>query len=349
MTIPITPAPSSIRPPRSGPPQASGSALRRHLISAVVAGCALATTAPLFAQDKAWPTRPIRIVVGFPPGGTTDIMARVVSAPLQKALGQPVVVENKPGASGNVATSEVIRAAADGYTFMVAPISVQTANPFLFKPALNPARDLQPMTTLGYAQLYLVAKSGLGVKSATEIVTMAKAAPGKLSYGSGGPGTQMHLVGELFKQQAGIDVVHIPYRGAAPALQDLLAGQIDYYFDPASGFGHLKEGRAQLVAVSGTRRSPFFPETPTLDELGIKGVELGNWFGVFAPARTPAAIVATMNKALLEALADPAVKQRFADLGAETIALDTPAFQQTLDAETAILSALIRDRNIVID
>ena len=322
---------------------------RRHIVKAMAAACALAASAPLFAQDPGWPTRAIRFVVGFPPGGTTDIMARVVAAPLHQALGQPVVVENRPGASGNVAASEVIRAAPDGYTFMVAPISVQTANPWLFKPALNPAHDLKPVTTLGHAQLYLFAKRDLDVRSATDLVAMAKANPGKLTYGSGGPGTQMHLVGELLKQQAGIDVVHIPYRGAAPALQDLMAGQIDYYFDPASGFGHLKEGRAKLLAVTGTKRSPFFPETPTLDELGIRGVELGNWFGVFAPARTPPAILARMSGELLKALAQPDVKQRFADLGAETVALDSAEFQKTLDAESKLLSALIRNRNIVIE
>ena len=322
---------------------------RRHLIRATAATCLLAAAVPVHAQDSNWPTRAVRVIVGFPPGGTTDIMARVVAAPLQKALGQPIVVENKPGASGNVATSETIRANPDGYTFMVAPISVQTANPFLFKPALNPARDLQPITTLGFAQLYLVAKKDLDVKSATDLVAMARAAPGKLSYGSGGPGTQMHLVGELFKQQADIDVVHIPYRGAAPALQDLMAGQIDYYFDPASGFSHIQEGRAKLLAVTGARRSPFFPDTPTLDELGVKGVELGNWFGVFAPAKTPPAIVKKMTAELLTALADPDVKRRFADLGAETIALDTAAFKERLDVETTVLSDLIKARNIVID
>ena len=326
---------------------------RRLALAALASVTALtgltALTTPLPASASDWPQRAIRVVVGFPPGGTTDIMSRVVAAPLQKALGQPVVVENKPGASGNVATSEVIRAAADGYTFMVAPISVQTANPFLFKPTLNPARDLKPLTTLGFAQLYLVAKKDLPVKSATDVVQLAKAQPGKLSYGSGGPGTQMHLVGELFKQQAGVDVVHIPYRGAAPALQDLMAGQIDYYFDPASGFGHIREGRANLLAVTGKQRSPFFPDTPTLAEVGVDGVELGNWFGVFAPAATPDAIVTRVREALVAAIADEGVKRRFADLGAEAIALDGAAFQETLDSETQVLSALIKSRNIVID
>lgn len=322
--------------------------LRRLLHIAAVALFLLAGSGGALAQAP-WPSKPIRFVVGFPPGGTTDVMARVVGTALGKSLGQPIIVDNRPGASGNIAVSETAKAAPDGYTLMVAPISVQTANPFLFRPTLHPERDLRPVGSLGYAQLYLVAKKSLGVKTANELVAMAKAAPGKLSYGSGGAGTQMHLVGELFKQQAGIDVVHVPYRGAAPALQDVLAGQIDYYFDPASGFQHIREGRAHLLAVTGTKRSPFFPDAPTLTELGIKGVELGNWFGVFAPAGTPAEIVARLGVEIAKAVAQPEVKQSFADLGTEAIAQNADTFRKTIASETQLLSTLIKERNLVVD
>lgn len=323
-------------------------AFRRRLVQAATALCALGAALPALAQQP-WPSKPIRMVVGFPPGGTTDVMARVVAVPLQKALGQTVIIDNKPGASGNLAVSEVGKAPADGYTLMVAPISVQTANPSLFKPALNPERDLQPVVSMGHAQLYLVVRKDLPVKSAAELVQLAKASPGKLTYGSGGPGTQMHLVGELFKQQAGMDAVHVPYRGAAPALQDLLAGQIDYYFDPASGFSHIREGRARLLAVTGTRRSPFFPDAPTLAEAGIKGVELGNWFGLFAPAATPAEVVTRLNREVAKAVALPEVKQRFAELGVEPVAQDSATFHKTVADETKLLSALIKERRIAID
>jgi len=324
---------------------------RRGIARASAAACLLGAIGPgaIAQQQPNWPTKPIRLVVGFPAGGTTDVMARVVSAPLQKALGQPVIVDNKPGASGNLAVSEVIKAPADGYTLMVAPISVQTANPHLFKPALNPERDLQPVVSLGHAQLYLVAKKDLPAKTAKDLVQMAKASPSTLSYGSGGPGTQMHLVGELFKQQAGIDAVHVPYRGAAPALQDILAGQIDYYFDPATGFQHIREGRAKLLAVTGAKRSPFFPDAPTLSELGIPGVELGNWFGVFAPAGTPKDIVVRLGSEIAKAMALPDVKQRFADLGADAVVQDAVAFRKTIAQESAVLSGLIRERRIVVD
>jgi len=322
---------------------------RCHLLQAAAgAACVLGATGPALAQPD-WPSKPIRLVVGFPPGGTTDVMARVVAVPLQKALGQTVIVDNKPGASGNLAAGEVIKSPADGYTLMVAPISVQTANPYLFKPALNPQKDLQPIASLGHAQLYLVARKDLPAKTANDLVQMAKASPGKLTYGSGGAGTQMHLVGELFKQQAAIDAVHVPYRGAAPALQDLLAGQIDYYFDPATGFGHLREGRARLLAVTGSKRSTFFPDVPTLTELGIKGVELGNWFGLFAPAATPPDVVARIGREVANAVALPEVRQRFAELGAEPMAQDAAAFRGTIANETKVLSALIRERKIVVD
>jgi tripartite-type tricarboxylate transporter receptor subunit TctC len=159
----------------------------------------------------------------------------------------------------------------------------------------------------------------------------------------------MHLVGELFKQQAGVDSVHVPYRGAAPALQDLLAGQIDYYFDPATGFSHLREGRARLLAVSGTRRSPFFPDAPTLAEAGVPGVELGNWFAVFAPAGVPADVVARLSAEIAKAVALPEVKQRFAELGVEPVAQDTAALRKTVADESRLLSALIRERHIAVD
>ncbi|THT97601.1 tripartite tricarboxylate transporter substrate binding protein [Lampropedia puyangensis] len=289
------------------------------------------------------------MVVGFPAGGTTDVMARVAAAPLRDALGQPVVIENRPGASGNIAASEVMRAPADGYTFMIAPISVRTANPMLFKPALDIERGMTPVVSMGYAQLYLVARKDLKADTPQQLQALAQASPGQLSYGSGGAGTQMHLVGELFKQQAQVDVIHVPYRGAAPAMQDILGGQIDYYFDPASGFQHIREGKAKLLAVTGTHRSSFFPEAPTLTEAGIEGVELGNWFGVFAPTNTPAPIIQRMADAVKTTMALPAVQRSFSELGVEPIVQDTTTFSATINAEAAVLKQLIETRGISLE
>lgn len=321
---------------------------RRHVLAAAAAVLSMQAGVQALAQAQ-WPSKPIRFVVGFPAGGSTDVMARVVGASLSQSLGQPVVVDNRPGASSNIAAIETIKSAPDGYTFMVAPISVQTANPFLFKPALNPERDLRPVASVGYAQLYLVTKKDLPVASVKELVVMAQAQPDKLSYGSGGTGTQMHLVGELFKQQAKIDALHVPYKGGAPALQDLLAGQIDYYFDPASGLPHIGEGKARLLAVTGNKRSPFFPDTPTLTELGIPGVELGNWFGVFAPAGTPVEITQRLEKEIQKAVSQKDVKQRFAEMGSEAIFQDGKTFNETIQNETKVLSALIKERNLVLE
>ena len=200
--------------------------LRRRLIGAAAAAlCTFGALGPLQAQTAAWPSaKPIRLVVGFAAGGTTDVMARIVAKSLSESLGQSVVVDNKPGASSNVAASEVVRAQPDGYTFLVAPTSVETANPFLFKQTLNPAKDLTPVAGIGRSQMYLVVKPQSPFKDARELVEFARKNPGKLSYASAGSGTPPHLAAELFKQAAGIFAVHIPYRGAAPALQDVLGG-----------------------------------------------------------------------------------------------------------------------------
>ena len=231
-----------------------------HLAAAAL--CLLGTAGAAYAQ--AWPAKPIKIVIGFAPGGTTDVMARVMAQSLSDALGQSVLVENKPGASGNLAAAEVIRAAPDGYTFMLAPTSVETANPFLFKQTILPSRDLTPVVGVGRSQMYLVVKPQITAKDAKEMVSMIKADPKKLSYASAGAGTPPHLAGELFNKVLGVQVTHIPYKGAAPALQDVMAGQADYVFDPGISFPHVRAGKVRMLAVAGAKRSSFFPEVPTL-------------------------------------------------------------------------------------
>ena len=303
---------------------------------------------PAHAQT-AWPTKTVRVVVGFPPGGTTDVMARLISQGLGEQLGQTFIVENKPGASGNLAAGEVVKATPDGYTLLVAPTSVETANPSLFKTMFQPSKDLAPVAAIGRTAMYLVTKPGLEAKDAKELVALAKAKPGSLSYASAGAGTPPHLAAELFKQQAGIEATHIPYRGAAPALQDVMASQADYVFDPGIAFPHIRTGKVKLLGVASAQRSPFFPDMPTLAEQGIKGAELDIWFGVWAPVGVPADALAKLNAALVKVLAQPALKQRFADLGAIPEPLDTAAFRKLLDNEAKVLSALIKDRKISVD
>ena len=302
------------------------------------------------AQTAAnWPAKSIRVVVGFAPGGSTDVMSRILSQTLSESLGQPVIIDNTPGASGNIAASEVVRAAPDGHTFLIAPTSVETANPSLFKSNILPSRDLTPVASVGRTQMYLVAKPQMAAKDVRELVAMAKIKPGTLSYASAGSGTPPHLACELFKQATATSITHIPYRGAAPALQDVLSGQADLVCDPGIAFPHIRTGKVKLLGIVSTKRSPFFPDVPTVGEQGFPGANLDIWFGLWAPNGTSPDIVARMNRELAKALAQPGVKSRYADLGAEPIAMDTAEFRKLLVNETAQLSALIKEQKISVD
>lgn len=324
------------------------SALRRGLIQATtVALCGLAVIGQVQAQ--AWPAKPIKIVVGFAPGGTTDGMARVLAQSLTESLGQTVVVDNKPGASGNVGAAEVIRAAGDGYTFLLAPTSFETANPYLFKQTIAPARDLTPVAGVGKSQMYLLVKPQSTFKTATELVNFARANPDKLSYASAGAGTPPHLAGELFKKVTNSSITHIPYKGAAPALQDVMAGQVEYVFDPGIGFPHVRTGKVNMLAVAGSKRSIFFPNVPTLAELGFKGAELDIWFGLWAPNGVPAEVTTRMSNEIAKVLALANTKTRYEGFGAEPAGLSNAEFRTLLTNEARQLSALIKDAKITID
>ncbi|QRF59534.1 tripartite tricarboxylate transporter substrate binding protein [Variovorax sp.] len=315
----------------------------------VALGC-LALAGAAFAQSPAaWPSKPIRVVVGFAPGGSTDVMARILAQSLTESLGQTVLIDNKPGASGNISAAEVVRAAPDGHTFLIAPTSVETANPSLFKSTLLPSRDLSPVATVGRTQMYLVAKPQMNAKDARELVALARAKPGTFSYASAGTGTPPHLACELFKQATEVSATHVPYRGAAPALQDVLSGQADFVCDPGIAFPHIRTGKAKLLGIVSAKRSPFFPEVPTIGEQGFPGADLDIWFGMWAPNGTPPEVLARMSREIGKALAQPALKSRYADLGAEPVAMDTPEFRKLLAEEGAVLSALIARQKIVVD
>ena len=321
---------------------------RRSHIRAAAALCLLAIGGGAVAQ-AAWPTKTVRIVVGFAPGGTTDVLARTLAQGLTEALGQPVIVDNKPGASGNIAAGEVIKAAPDGYTLLIAPTSVETANPSLFRSNILPSRDLTPVMGIGRTQMYLVTRPGLEIKDAKQLIELAKAQPGKLTYASAGTGTPPHLAGELFKQSTDTFVTHVPYRGAAPALQDVMASQADMVFDPGIAFPHIKSGRVKLLVVASDKKSPFFPDAPTYADLGIKNASLDIWFGLWVPNNTPPEVGARLSRELNKILATPAVKQRFGDLGAEPVALETAEFRKLLAQEGKTLAALIKDRKIIVE
>ncbi|MDO9147437.1 MAG: tripartite tricarboxylate transporter substrate binding protein [Hydrogenophaga sp.] len=321
----------------------------RRLMTIGAAVALVAAALPAAAQTTVWPNKPVRLVVGFAAGGGTDVMARALAHSLTETLGQAVIVENKPGASGNLSASEVTRAAPDGYTFLVAPTSVETANPYLFKSTVLPSRDLTPVMAIGRMQMYVVARPTLPVKDVKELVALAKAQPGKLNYASSGPATPPHLAGELFKQSTGTFITHIPYRGSSPALQDVMGGQADFVFDPGIAFPHIKSGKVKLLGVASDRKSPFFPDAPTYADLGIKNASMDIWFGVWAPNKVPTEIVEHLSREITKALATPAIKQRFNNLGAEPAPLETVAFKKLLADEGKTLSALIKDRKISVD
>lgn len=276
-------------------------------------------------------------------------MARILAHALSESLGKPVVIDNRPGASGNIATSEVSRAKPDGHTLLFAPTSVETANPYLFKATTNPAKDLAEVAAIGRTQMYIVARNSLEAKDAKELVAMAKANPNKLSYASSGTGTAPHLAGELFKQQTGTDIAHVPYRGSGPALQDVVAGQVDFVFDPGVAFQYVRTNRVKMLAVVSADRSPFFPDVPTLAEMGYKGAELDIWFGVWAPKGTPAEITERLGHELEKVLGSAKVGAQYGELGAQPIYLAKPQFRELLDKETKLLSGLIKERNIVVE
>jgi tripartite-type tricarboxylate transporter receptor subunit TctC len=315
---------------------------------ALAAAC-LALAGAAWAQAPAWPAKPVRIVVGFAPGGSTDVMARIVAQSVGEAIAQTVVIDNKPGASGNIAAAEVVRAAPDGHTFLIAPTSVETANPWLFKSNLLPSRDLTPVGTIGKTQMYLVAKPQIAAKDVRELVALARSQPGKLSYASAGTGTPPHLACELFKQASGTFITHIPYRGAAPALQDVLSGQADFVCDPGIAFPHIRTGKVKLLGVVSAKRSPFFPDVPTVGEQGVAGADLDIWFGLWAPKGTPPEILSRMNKELARALAQPALAKRYGDLGAEPVAMEQAEFRALLQREGQQLETLIKTQGISVE
>jgi tripartite-type tricarboxylate transporter receptor subunit TctC len=309
----------------------------------IVAG--LTAAKPIQAQT--WPAKPVRVIVNFPPGGAADQIARAISTPLQEALGQPVVVENRGGAGGNIGGDAVAKSPADGYTLLLSSGGMVSINPAIYpKMSFDPAKDLTPVAAAARVLVFLEIKPGLPVKDVREFIAFIKSNPGKLSYGSPGNGSSPHLAGEMFKDQLKAFAIHVPYRGAAPAMQDLLAGQIDFMFDPGIGLNQVRAGKLKLLAVGSPKRSPLFPEVPTLDEAGLKGFDADTFFGFYAPAGTPPDIVNRLNTEINKILSTPAFKERVAALGAEPAPMSPAAFGAKAQDDTQRFGQLIRERRI---
>jgi tripartite-type tricarboxylate transporter receptor subunit TctC len=324
---------------------------KKTILGIAGAAAALMLGAMPSAQANAWPDKPIRLVVPFAPGGVTDIVARLASNDLSKALGQPVVVDNRPGAAGNIGAEAVARAPADGYTLLMGTVGTQAINPSLYKKATFDATTaFAPITLIASVPNILVINPSLPVKSVSELVSYGKAHPDKLTFASSGAGTSIHLSGEMFKDSAGVQMTHVPYRGGALAVNDLVGGQVNLMFDnlPTS-LPFVKSGKLKALAVTSAKRSPALPDVPTMMEAGIKNFESGSWFGVLAPAGTPAAIVNRLNAELQKIIARPEFIQKLHQNGAEPVAKGPAPFAQHIKAETAKWAAVVKAADVSLD
>lgn len=289
------------------------------------AGLLALVCAMVVAGAGDYPSRSVTLVVGFPPGGASDILARIITNKLGGLLGQPFIVDNRPGAGGNVAGEFVAHAAPDGYTLLLGNNAILATNASLYsKIDFDPERDFAPITLVGTQANVLVVNNDLPVRSLAELIALARANPGKLNFASSGYGLAAHLAGELFKAEAHVDIVHVPYKGSAPALQDVIAGQDQMMFATTSGaMGFINSAQVRALAVTTLKRTAVLPDIPTIDELGLRGFDATTWHGLVAPAGTPKAIIDTLHKAMIATLDDPGVRKSLAALGVDVVG-DTP-------------------------
>ena len=323
---------------------------RRLLSSLALAVLAAIPHAPALAQGYA-PARPVRFIVPFPPGGAIDALARLSAQHLSGVWGQPVTVENRPGAGGLIGTEALARSAPDGLTFGWGAVSTHGINSALYRRMpYDPVRDFAPVAPVALVPNLLVVNATVPAQTVGELVALARQQPGKLSYASAGSGTTLHISCELFKRIAGVDLLHVPYKGSGPALTDVLAGQVPVMCDSiTSALPHLRSGKLRALGITSTRRSSLLPAVPTLAEAGLKDYEMNPWFGVFAPAGTPATTVAQVNQDIQQMLALPAIRARLADIGAEPMAATPDQFAAQVRADLERWGRLVREMGITAD
>ena len=326
---------------------------KRQTLALLACALASATLPAAHAQAPAasWPSKPIRWVVPFPPGGAMDAIARTLGEKAGKTLGQPFVIENKPGAGGNIGADFVAKQPGDGYTLMITSIGMATNKPLYGKLSYDPIKDFAPVSLLAVVPNVLVTNATQpDVKTAKDVIAAARKTPGKLTYASAGNGTSIHLAGEVFTSLAQVDMLHVPYKGSGPAVSDLLGGQVNYMFDSiTSARPHIESGKLRALGVTTAKRSKTLPNVPTLAEAGLPGYEVSPWFAVFMPAATPKDIVAKVNAALLEAMNDPDVVKRFETIGAEPVGSTPEEMAQHLAREGERWTKLIQERGIKLD
>ena len=303
------------------------------------------------AHAQAYPDHGVRILVPFPPGGPADALTRIAAEQLSTALGQPFVVENRPGAGGNIGMEQGARAAPDGYTLTLAPVGNLTVSPFIYaKLPYDPFKDFAPITVLATVPNVLVVNAAVPARSVAELVALAKAKPGTLNYASAGNGSGPHLAGELFKRMAKVEMVHVPFNGAGPAMNAVLAGDVQVFFaQSAAALPQLKGGRVVALGVASPKRIDAAPELPTIAESGLPGFDVTSWYALVAPAGTPAERIERIQSTLARAFARPDVREKIAGLGAEPVANTPAAFGRMLEAEAARWRTLAREANIHAD
>jgi tripartite-type tricarboxylate transporter receptor subunit TctC len=322
--------------------------MRSRLAALMVAMTSLIWNGSGSAEN--FPDRPIHIIVPFPAGGSNDVVARFLGQKLSEICGQSVMIDNRAGAGGNVGAEFVARSAPDGYTLLLTAPGPLTVNASLYPHlAFDPIADFAPVALVASVQIVLTVNPAVKANTVAELVALARAAPGTLNFGSSGYGSTNHLAGELFKNLAGINIVHVPYRGAAPAMNDLIGGQIPILFDNMPGVRpQALAGSLRALAVAGHARSPLFPELPTMEEAGVSGFEASSWFGLVAPARTPPAVVKILTDDVMKALGDPDFARKLSDVGAEPGSLSGNAFGGFLRAETEKWGKVVKDSGTVI-
>lgn len=317
----------------------------------LVTGLGLAGVGAAAGAAEAWPTKPVKIIVPFNAGGATDTVARVIGEKLATRLGQPVLIDNRGGAAGILGTDAVAKAAPDGYTLLMGTIGTHSINQFLYKKlAYDPARDFVPLGLVAKVPNVLVVHPSQPYKTVKELIAYAKTHPGKVTYASAGNGTSIHLAGALFEQMAQVDMVHVPYKGSAPAIADLLAGQTSCSFDNLpSAMPHIKSGALRAIAVTGSARFPGLPQLPTIAESGLPGYDATSWFGLWAPAALPAELASRLNGEINQILAQPEVRQQMLEQGAEAAPGTPQQFASFIQAEAAKWSKVVQTANVQLD
>ncbi len=317
----------------------------------LLAACALALVAasPL-AHAQAWPDKPVTLVVPFPPGGTTDVLARALAERLQPLLGQPVIVESKPGAGATLGAEHVAKSKPDGHTLLVGAVHHTIASSVYKRLGYDFQKDFKPLTVIAMVPNVLVVNASSSVRTVADLVAQAKAAKPGFSYGSNGNGTAQHLIGTQFQNQTGTELLHIPYKGSGPLTTDLLGGQVTMSFDTITPvLPHIKAGKLRPLAVTTGKRSSALPEVPTLAEAGLAGFDIGTWFGVLAPAATPAAVTTKLSDAMRQVIASPEFRARMAEIGAEPVGNTPDQMARQIREETDRFARLVKQANVVID